>query len=57
MNLISVGIQKENSDNYLLLITRECKFGGLPVARDAFVQMQTVNDIHCFSPVFSFKND
>ena len=46
-----------NSDNYFLLITRECKFGGLPIARDAFVQLETVNGIHSFSPVFSFKND
>ena len=58
MNLkISVGIQKENSDNYFLLITRDCKFGGLPVTRAAFVQLKTVNGIHSFSPVFSFKND
>lgn len=42
-----------NSDNYFILITRDCKFGGLPIARDAFVQLKTVNGIHSFSPVFT----
>ena len=56
--LHTVGFEKTfNESNYYILITRDCEFGSLPIHRDAFVQLETVNGIHSFSPVFSFKND